>query len=427
MNNFRYKIGIIGLGYVGLPRALQFCKKGLTVCGIDSDENKIDKLNIGKSYLTNVKDSEIIKYKKKIFFPSSSFENLRYAENIIICLPTPLNKSFNPDLSYLKNSIKKLKNIVIPNQMICLESTSYPGTTYDILVKYFENRFLLGKNFFISFSPERNDPGLKLDIKKIPKIVSGYSKKCLQRSYNLYKNIFDTVIKVDSLEIAEMTKIYENVFRSVNIGFVNEMKKICNEMNIDTYKVIEAARTKPFGFMPFYPGPGLGGHCIPIDPFYLSWRANKSGIKTDFIKLSGKVNRSMPSWVIQKIYFHLYKKKNIANFKGKKLLILGIAYKKNINDLRESPALEIIDQLIKFGAQVSFFDPFFSEIPKTRKFNIQDVKKIKLNKSVIEKFDAVILVTDHDKVDYKKILKYSKVIFDTRNKINIKSEKVIKL
>ena len=428
MKQFKYKVGIIGLGYVGLPRALQFCKKGFTVCGIDSDEKKIKQLKVGKSYLTNVNGSEIKKsIKKGLFLPSIKFTDLRNVENIIICLPTPLTKNFNPDLSFIKNTFIKLRNIIREGQMICLESTSYPGTTFDIFVKYLKNRYSLGKNFYISFSPERNDPGLKINIDRIPKIVSGYTKNCLRKSYYLYKHIFNKVIKVDSLEIAEMTKVYENVFRAVNIGFVNEMKKICNAMNIDTYKVINAAKTKPFGFMPFYPGPGLGGHCIPIDPFYLSWKAKKLGIETNFIKISGKINRSMPLWIIKKIYFHIFKKKNKINFKGKKFLILGIAYKKNINDSRESPALEIIDYLIKYNAKVNFFDPFFDKMPKTRNFDFQNVKKIKLKKNIIKKFDATIIVTDHDKVDYTEILEHSKVIFDTRNKIKSKSSKVIRL
>lgn len=428
MQKFKYKVGIIGLGYVGLPRALQFCKKGFTVRGIDSDQEKINQLKIGKSYLTNVNEREIKKFiKKKLFFPNTKLTDLSDVENIIICLPTPLTKNLNPDLSFIKNTFVKIRNVIKDGQMICLESTSYPGTTNDIFVKYLKNRFSLGKNFFISFSPERNDPGLKINIDTIPKIVSGYSKKCLKKSYNLYKHIFNKVIKVDSLEIAEMTKIYENVFRAVNIGFVNEMKKICHAMNIDTHKVIDAAKTKPFGFMPFYPGPGLGGHCIPIDPFYLSWKANKLGIKTNFIKISGEINRSMPLWIIKKIYFHIFKKRKKIDFKGKKFLILGIAYKKNINDSRESPALEIIDYLIKYNAKVNFFDPYFKKIPKTRNFDFQNIKKIRLTKNIIKKFDATIIVTDHDKVSYKEILKHSKIIFDTRNKIKFKSTKVIRL
>ena len=428
MNKFKYKVGIIGLGYVGLPRALQFCKKGFTVCGIDTHKEKIKQLKIGKSYLTNINDKDIKKFiKNKLFLPSIKLNDLRNVENIIICLPTPLTKNFNPDLSFIKNTFVKLKNIIREGQMICLESTSYPGTTYDIFVKYLKNKYSLGDNFYISFSPERNDPGLKIKIETIPKIVSGYSKKCLLKSYHLYKHIFKRVIKVDKLEQAEMTKIYENVFRAINIGFVNEMKKICYAMNIDIHKVIDAAKTKPFGFMPFYPGPGLGGHCIPIDPFYLSWKANKLGIETNYIKISGQTNRSMPLWIIKKIYFQIYKKKTKINFKDKKFLILGISYKKNINDTRESPALEIIHHLIRYNAKVNFFDPFFNKIPKTRNFDLQNVKKIKLTKNNLKKFDAVILVTDHDKVNYKKVFKNSKMIFDTRNKIKSRSDRVINL
>jgi len=428
MKKFKYKVGIIGLGYVGLPRALQFCKKGFTVCGIDSHKEKIKQLKIGKSYLTNINDKDIKKFiKNKLFLPSIKLNDLRNVENIIICLPTPLTKNFNPDLSFIKNTFVKLKNIIREGQMICLESTSYPGTTYDIFVKYLKNKYSLGDNFYISFSPERNDPGLKIKIETIPKIVSGYSKKCLLKSYHLYKHIFKRVIKVDTLEQAEMTKIYENVFRAINIGFVNEMKKICYAMNIDIHKVIDAAKTKPFGFMPFYPGPGLGGHCIPIDPFYLSWKANKLGIETNYIKISGQINRSMPLWIIKKIYFQIYKKKTKINFKDKKFLILGISYKKNINDTRESPALEIIHHLIRYNAKVNFFDPFFNKIPKTRNFDLQNVKKIKLTKNNLKKFDAVILVADHDKVNYKKVFKNSKMIFDTRNKIKSRSDRVINL
>jgi UDP-N-acetyl-D-glucosamine dehydrogenase len=428
LKKFKYKVGIIGLGYVGLPRALQFCKNKIEVCGLDIDKEKVRKLKIGKSYLTNVKDNEIKKFiKNKTFFPTSSFSVISDVENILICLPTPLTKTLLPDLSFVKNTLKKIKRYIRKDQMICLESTSYPGTTRDIFVEALKSKFSLGKNFYISFSPERNDPGLKLNIDSIPKIVSGYSSKCLKRVNDLYKIIFDKVIKVDSLEIAEMTKIYENVFRAVNIGFVNEMKKICHAMNLDIFKVINAAKTKPFGFMPFYPGPGLGGHCIPIDPFYLSWKANQMGVKTKFIDTSGKINRSMPLWIIKKIHFFLFNRIKKIDFKNKRFLILGIAYKKNINDMRESPALQIIDYLLKFNARVNFFDPFFSKIPKSRKFNFIKVKKIRLTKEALKKFDGVLLITDHDKIDYKKILKHSKFIFDTRNRMKINSSKIIKL
>ena len=428
-NTFKFKVGIIGLGYVGLPRSLQFCERGISVCGIDIDTSKIKKLKEGKSYLTNINDFKIKKIiKKKIFFPTDDFSNISKVENIIICLPTPLTNLNKPDLSYIKNTFNKIKKFLKPHQMICLESTSYPGTTSEIFVNFLKKKFLIGKNFYLGFSPERNDPGLKLNISQIPKIVSGFSNNCLNKSYKLYKPIFNRIIKAETLETAEMTKIYENVFRAVNIGFVNEMKKICKNMEINIHDVINLAKTKPFGFMPFYPGPGLGGHCIPIDPFYLSWKAKKLGLDTKFIQTSGKINRAMPGWIIGNInkYF-FYKKKKRNNLTGKKFLILGISYKKNINDMRESPALEIINNLLRYNSKVSFFDPFFKKVPKTRKYNFEKIKRSKLSKSNLVKFDGVILVTDHDNVNYKKILNYSKVIFDTRNKYKIKSPKIIQL
>lgn len=427
-SSFKFKVGVIGLGYVGLPRVIQFCKKNIPTIGFDIDKKKILNLKKGKSYLTNVKDKEIKRLiKNKTFFPTMDFSFISNVENIIICIPTPLNSDLTPDLSYVKNTFNKIKKLIRTGQTICFESTSYPGTTQEIFVEPLKKKFCVGRNLYISFSPERNDPGLKININKIPKIVSGYTKNCLNKSYSLYKIIFNKVIKVESLEIAEMTKIYENVFRAINIGFINEMKKICNAMNIDVYKVIEAAKSKPFGFMPFYPGPGLGGHCIPIDPFYLSWKAKKLGIETKFINLSGSINRSMPLWIIKKIFFYYFKKNKKVDFKRKKFLVLGIAYKKNINDMRESPSLVIINHLIKYNAIVEFYDPFFSFIPNSRKFDLSNVKKAKINKNYLQKFDGVILLTDHDNVNYPLIFKYSKVIFDTRNKFKNYLDKIIKL
>lgn len=428
MNSFKYDVGVIGLGYVGLPRALQFCKKKIPVVGIDTDPEKIEKLKKGQSYLTNISKLDVKnQIKKKVLIPTTDFSNISNIQNIIICVPTPLTHNLTPDLSYVRNTFKKIQKYLKKNQMICFESTSYPGTTYEYFVKPLKKSFNIGENFFVSFSPERNDPGLKININKIPKIVSGYSKECLKRSNTLYKKVFNKVVTVETLEIAEMTKIYENVFRSVNIGFINEMKKICNSMNIDVHNVIEAAKSKPFGFMPFYPGPGLGGHCIPIDPFYLSWKSKKLGIKTRFIELSGQINRSMPLWVIQKAHKYYFKNEKKINFKGMKFLIMGIAYKKNINDMRESPSLVIIDYLKKFEAKVEFYDPFFSKLPKTRKYDFSKIKKAKFTEKNLKKFDGVFLITDHDKINYKVLIKHSKVIFDTRNKLRTLSEKIIKL
>ena len=310
MINYK-NIGVIGLGYVGLPRALQFCKRSFTVYGFDIDKNKIKELKKGKSYLSNISSKLISKYiKSKKFIPSPNFLNLKKVDAIILCLPTPLNFQLEPELKYINTTFRSVKRYLKKNLLISLESTSYPGTTYENIIKKIPSKFNLGVDIFICYSPERNDPGLKtINLNNIPKIISGYSYNCKKVGRNLYNSIFKNIVEVESIEIAEMTKLYENIFRAINIGFVNEMKKICFNFNIDIHKVISAAKTKPFGFFPFYPGPGLGGHCIPIDPFYLAWKAKKLKIKTEFIELAGKINRSMPSWIINEINKILKKKK----------------------------------------------------------------------------------------------------------------------
>tara|TARA_B100001175_G_scaffold251358_1_gene218707 strand:- start:20213 stop:21493 length:1281 start_codon:yes stop_codon:yes gene_type:complete len=419
IKNRKFTVGVIGLGYVGLPRVLQFCESKIKVIGFDIDKEKISKLKKGESYLSNVSPEKIKEALNKNFFiPTHNFQNIKNVDVIIICLPTPLKNRKIPDLSFIKKTFNKIKGYLRVNQILCLESTSYPETTREIFEKTLKKKFKLGINFFLAYSPERNDPGLSIKMNSIPKIVSGYSPNCLNLIGKVYKIIFKKIIKVSSIEIAEMTKIYENVYRAINIGFVNEMKKICFKMKLDINEIIRAAKSKPFGFKAFYPGPGLGGHCIPIDPFYLSWKAKKKGINTEFINLAGKINNSMPSWVIEKL------SKNLSN-KVNKILILGVAYKKNINDCRESPAFEMIRILKKNRNKVDYSDPFISKIPKLRKYNFQNMKSKKINKKILQSYDAVILVTDHDAFDYKLIKNNSKLIIDTRSRYKKKSSNVI--
>ncbi len=422
------KIGVIGLGYVGLPRALQFCGKNYIVYAFDKDQNKINNLKNGNSYISNISSKLIIRYvKSKKLLPTSNFSDLKKVDAIILCLPTPLNNSLEPELKYIKDTFKTVKKYLKKNLIISLESTSYPGTTKEIIINNIPKSFEIGKNFFVCYSPERNDPGLKkIRLSNIPKIISGYSKTCRSIGRQLYNSIFKNVVEVQSIEIAEMTKLYENVFRAINIGFVNEMKKICYNFKIDINDVIMAAKSKPFGFLPFYPGPGLGGHCIPIDPFYLSWKAKKMRIKTEFIELAGKINRSMPTWIINQMSLIL-KKKNLGTLKNKKILIFGIAYKKNINDCRESPAFEFMKILGSKGAKVKFYDPYIKLIPKLRNYNFTNNKSIVFNQKNLKKFDIVILITDHDKMNYKLLLKNSKLIFDTRNKFKNKNKNIYHL
>ena len=422
-----FKVGIIGLGYVGLPRSIQFCKKNIQVYGIDTDQSKTEILKKGKSYITNVKNNEIAKnIRKKLLIPTSDFSCINKLDVIIICVPTPLDKKLKPNLNFIKNTFTRIKNFLRKDQLVCLESTSYPDTTYETIITNLINKFNLGKNFYIGYSPERNDPGIKdIYINDIPKLVSGYTKSCLEITENVYKIIFKKTVRVKNIRLAEMTKLYENIYRAINIGFVNEMKKVCTKMNLDIDEIIKAAKTKPFGFKAFYPGPGLGGHCIPVDPFYLTWKAKEYNVKTEFINLAGKVNRSIPDWVVNQLKFHLKNKKNINSLKKKKILILGIAYKKNINDCRESPAFEIIKILEKSKSIVDYSDPYFDTIPKLRNYKFKFRKSIILKPSIIKQYDATILVTDHDKFDYKLISKNSKLILDTRHVFDKKNKKII--
>ena len=415
-------IGIVGLGYVGLPLALRFAEVGFNVIGYDKDKKKTIKLKKFKSYIKSISDKEL---NKKNFLPTSNLKVFSKSDVIIICLPTPLKKNSKvPDMIFLKNFAFSLKSFLRENHIIILESTTYPGTTKEIFLPIIKNSGLIpGKNVFLIYSPEREDPGNKNhQIKDIPKIVSGYSDNCKRLGSLIYGRVAKKTVEVNSLEHAEMVKLYENIYRSINIGLANEMKIVCDKMNLNIFEIIKAASTKPFGFSPFYPGPGYGGHCIPIDPFYLSWKSKKFGYNPRFIELSGKVNSSMPLYVKKNIKKALNKVKK----KTYKILILGIAYKKNVDDLRESPAIQLINILEKEkNFQINFYDPFIKKI-ESRNKEFKGVNYFNLKYNKLKKFDLVTILTDHDKLNYKKILKHSNLIIDCRGRYyNIESKKII--
>ena len=413
-------IGIIGLGYVGLPLAINYSNKNFNVIGFDLDKNKITQLHKGTSYIKRIKDKTIVKLKKN-FFATNKFNNITLCDVIIICVPTPLTNQKKPDLSFLKKTIKSIFPFVKKNQLISLESTSYPGTTKEELIDKFKKKFVIGKDFYICFSPEREDPGNKYFKNiNVPKIISGATKNCLKHGTILYQSVFKSVVPVSTTETAEFTKLLENIYRSVNIGLVNEMKIIAHKMDINIYEVIKAAATKPFGFRPFLPGPGLGGHCIPIDPFYMAWKSKQIGYDPKFIKQSGEINSYMPQWIINNIKQNF--KKRRVKIKNKRFLIIGVAYKSNIDDIRESPALEIIHLLKKMKVKVNYHDPYVSKIDKIRNKNIK-LKSIKISNNVLKKFDVVIIVTDHDQINYPLIQRSSKIIFDCRGRFNMLSMK----
>ena len=417
-------IGIIGLGYVGLPLAIRFSEVGFKVIGFDIDEHKVNMLNDGKSYIKHISEDVISKMIDQGFLATMDFTTIKDVDAILICVPTPLGVHNEPDLSYVKSTLDLVKSHLREEQLLILESTTYPGTTAEEIVPVIEALgFKVGENFYIGYSPEREDPGNKnFSTQTIPKVVSGHTKNCLEVTTALYDQIVDQTVPVSSTQVAEMTKILENIHRAVNIGLVNELKMVADKMNIDINEVIKAAATKPFGFTAYYPGPGLGGHCIPIDPFYLTWKAKEVGMNTRFIELAGEINTSMPNYVIQKVSESL---NSIGkSIKNSRILILGLAYKKNVDDLRESPSLELIDILIDKGAIVNYCDPYFKSIPNTRKYQIELKSKV-LNADVLQSMDLVLLATDHDDFDYDLIEKESSLIIDTRGRFE-KSEKVIK-
>ena len=413
LKNKKAIIAIIGLGYVGLPLALAYINAGFKVIGFDIDSEKIKKLNNGKSYIKNISSLKIKKSLKKGFKVTSSFSKIISTDAVIICVPTPLNKYREPDLSFVTDTVDAIVPHLKSGHLVSLESTTYPGTTEEeILPRIESNGLKVGKDIFLIYSPEREDPGnLNFKTESIPKIVGGYTAACLKFGKALYEPVISKVITVSSTKVAEMVKLLENIYRAVNIGLVNEMKIISDSMGFNIHEVISAASTKPFGFTPFYPGPGLGGHCIPIDPFYLTWKAKEFGINTRFIELAGEINTNMPKWVLGKTIDALNERKK--PLKKAKILILGIAYKKNVDDTRESPGIELIKLFLEKGATVHYSDPFIPVFPKMRKYSY-NMLSVKISQKKIASYDAIVLSTNHDKFNYPMIQRNAKLIIDTR-------------
>lgn len=430
MNTYVANVAVIGLGYVGLPLVFALSKK-FKVIGFDIDENKINSLKNNKSYIKNFSDQQIINLNASNNFQATNDINiLKQADIILICVPTPLTKNRDPDLSYITSTGKIIGKILKPGKLIVLESTTYPGTTQEVLKPLLETKsnLLAGKDFFLGYAPEREDPGNKnFSALNIPKVIGADDEKSKLLLIELYSNIAPEVVPVNSTQTAEAVKILENIFRCVNIALINELKVVFDKMNINIWEVIEAAKTKPFGFMPFYPSPGLGGHCIPIDPFYLTWKAREYDVFTKFIELAGEINSSMPDYVINKL-------KNVLDdrfakaLNGAKILIIGVAYKKNVDDVRESPALHILKKLIDKKAEVDYFDPYVNFIPNNREFSeLSHIYSIKLTKENLTLYDAVIICTDHDNINYQLLVEHSKLIIDTRNATSIINNNELKL
>ncbi|MDA9946551.1 nucleotide sugar dehydrogenase [Candidatus Marinimicrobia bacterium] len=420
------RVGVIGLGYVGLPLAMEFVNAGFLVTGIDIDENKISSLNDGENYINDVNDKDLKNaINKRLLKGSNDFSLVKDLDAISICVPTPLNKEKNPDISYIVSVMDKIKDFIHENMLIVLESTTYPGSTRELILPYIENNnLILGKNIYLCFSPERIDPGNKTyNTSNTPKIIGGLTPECSDTGKKLYSTIINELIIVSSPETAEMVKLLENTFRAINIGLANEVAIMCEKLGINAWEVIDAAATKPFGFMKFTPGPGLGGHCIPIDPYYLSWKLKTLDYDARFIKLAGEINTYMPKHVINLIRSGLNKYEKAIN--GSQILIVGVAYKKDIDDCRESPALDIISLLDREGANVQYHDPYVENL----NFNDIDLKSIiKFDKDSIKNFDACVILTNHSNINYKIIAENSNLIIDTRNVFHdINRDNIIKL
>ena len=425
INNNSCIVGIIGLGYVGIPLMLRFIEQGFKVIGFDSDPERVKQLNLGKSPIKHICEDAIKNALNNGFKAQFGYEGAQIVDAFIMCVPTPLNKYREPDISFIIQSIEAIRPCLRSAQLIALESTTYPGTTEEELLPRIESAGMtVGEDIFLVFSPEREDPGNKqYNTSQIPKICGGITSNCLDVGVSLYEKVIDKVVPVSNARTAEMTKLLENIHRAINIGLVNEMKIVADKMGIDIHEVIRAAATKPFGFVPYYPGPGLGGHCIPIDPFYLTWKAREYGIHTRFIELAGEINSTMPDWVIQKVVDALNEHKK--SLKDSKILVLGLAYKKNVDDMRESPTIKLIEILIAKGAKVSYADPFIPIYKDNHNPNIQ-LQGIELTPEAIKAYDLLLIATNHDDFDYHMIQENAKIIVDTRGVYLDKKTNVVK-
>ena len=420
-------IGIIGCGYVGLPLALNFAAKGHSVVGFDTDPQKVEELNRGESYIKHIPAAEIAKHvRAKHFSATTDFVRLRDMDAVLICVPTPLDERRDPDLSYVENTAKAIAPHLQRDQLIVLESTTYPGTTEELVLPILEQGGLrcpierehdskaATPDFYLAFSPEREDPGNKhYGLPQIPKVVGGINPPSGQAAANLYAQIVARVVPVSSTRAAEMSKLLENIFRCVNIALVNELKLLCQRMGMDIWEIIDSAATKPFGFMPFYPGPGLGGHCIPVDPYYLSWKAREYDFATRFIELAGEINTSMPYHVVNAVAEALNERQK--SLKGAHVLLLGVAYKKDIDDLRESPSLKLMQLLLERGAKLDYNDPFFPSLHKMRHYDYSQMRSVDINPKALASYDCVLVATDHSSYDYEQIVDAAKLVVDSRN------------
>ncbi len=425
LNSKSAVIGVAGLGYTGLPLAIRFSESGYKVIGLDIDSVKLNHIQEGRSYISHISNSLICSAIDNGFEATDDMEIVKTLDAIILCLPTPLDDYRSPDLRYVINTVDSLLPCLREGQIISLESTTYPGTTDEELLPRIESKGLtVGRDFFLIYSPEREDPGNPdFTTQTIPKVCGGATEACLRVGLALYGQVIDRLVPVSSMQVAEMAKLLENIHRAVNIGLVNELKVVADVMDIDIHEVIEAASTKPFGFVPYWPGPGWGGHCIPVDPFYFTWRAKKYGVSSQFIELAGQINRSMPNWIVNKVTLALSRHKKSVN--GSNILVLGIAYKKNVNDMRESPAIQIMSLLDRLGANVAYSDPYIPTFPRNRShyFNLSSIKITSKN---LEIYDCVVIATDHDEFDYCMVERYSSLIVDTRGRYRMLSEKVVK-
>ena len=419
--NWEARIGIVGLGYVGLPLGLGFIANKYKVLGLDVDQKKVDLINDGVSYIEHI-DGNTIKdaVDSGLLTASADFSDAAFCDALILCVPTPLDRHHEPDLSYVVNTIESLLPYLKKGQALSLESTTYPGTTEEILRPKIEARgFTIGEDFYLLYSPEREDPGnMQFSAVNIPKVMGGTTEACKEVGIALYRAVVEEVVPVSSTKVAEFSKLLENIYRSVNIGLVNELKMAADRMGIDIWEVIGAAKTKPFGFKAFYPGPGLGGHCIPIDPFYLTWKAKEYGVHTRFIELAGEINESMPSYVVQKIGVALNSVAKPIN--GSKLLLMGLAYKEDVDDMRESPTFHLMDGLRELGAEVDFYDPHIPVIQSTREHpEWTGCKSVEWNAEVVSSYDCVVIVTNHSRFNLKELVEFADLIVDTRNALSI--------